>query len=231
MVESSQYEALHRAQADYGSSAGGSHLAFLLAAVAATAAKNLIDFGCGKGGVVRRGEDLGLSIAGYDPNVAEFARLPKNRFDLLFSFDVLEHIPLDAMDEALSTCAQLSNVAMLVPHLGLANTILPNGENAHCTILTPDEWVKVLSRHYPYVTAVDHYSTNHVVLVASELPQAHIVAACVAVHETMQQLSSPTGVLSRLRSARRLLLSREMLDAIGRKLQKLFAVRERRRRA
>ena len=214
MTGSDQYQELHRRREVFGSSDGGPHLPFLLAAVASSGARRLIDFGCGKGVAVARLAQLGLEVEGHDPYVDEFATVPEGRFDLLFSFDVLEHVPMSEMDEVLATCARLADTSILVPHLGLASTTLPNGENAHCTILPPHEWVAVIGRHYRHVTPVPHVSNKHVIVVASQEPQGHIVAACDAMRLGFSGL--PAGLKARLRLARRLVLSREMQQVLTR---------------
>ena len=189
-------------------------------------ANRFLDFGCGKGGVVRKGKEVGLDVTGYDPNVPEFEQFPDKRFDLLFSFDVLEHIPLNVMPTALDGCVRLADVALFVPHLGLANTILPNGENAHCTILAPSEWVELLSGHYPHVAAVEHISEKHVVLIASSKPVGPVVEACKTVTQALRrEVSGPTGVRTRLRRGSRMLFGKEMRRAIGRGLRKAVVAR------
>ena len=209
---------LHRRREVFGSSDGGPHLPFLLAAAGAVQAKDLVDFGCGKGAAVRRVAQFGFEVVGHDPNVAEFAEVPERRFDLLYSFDVLEHIPLPAMDEALTVCTGLSETALLIPHLGLASTTLPNGENAHCTILAPDEWVDVVRRHYRFVTSVQHVSNKHTILVASQQPQGHVAEVCAAMRQGFSGL--PDGLKARLRLARRLLLSDEMRTVATRAIRR-----------
>lgn len=218
MTGSDQYYELHRRREEFGSSDGGPHLPFLLAAVAASGARRLIDFGCGKGAAVTRLRQLGLEVEGHDPFVEEFARVPEGRFDLLFSFDVLEHVPLQQMDEVLAECARLADTAILIPHLGLASTTLPNGENAHCTILPPAGWVEVIGRHYPHVTAVAHASNKHTIIIAAQQPQEHIVAACDAMRVGFVGL--PVGLKARLRLAKRLVLSREMRDVVTRAVRR-----------
>lgn len=208
MVASEQYGQLHRRREEFGSSDGGPHLPFLLAAIAATGARSLIDYGCGKGAAVTRMAELGFEVRGYDPFVDEFSVIPDGPFDLLYSFDVLEHIPLADMDGVLAMCAKFSDTAILVPHLGLASTTLPNGENAHCTILSPEKWVEIVGRHYRFVSAVQHVSSKHVILVASQRPQEHVAAACEAMRGGFAGL--PDGLKARLRLARKLLLSQEM---------------------
>ena len=220
MTSDSRYGELHRQRPDYGGSDGGHHVEFLLAAVAAAQSRTLVDFGCGKGAAVRRLENLGLQVAGYDPNVPEFADVPDGRFDLLYSFDVLEHIPMSEIDEVLKMCVRLSDTALLIPHLGLANTILPNGENAHCTILTPSEWTDVISRYYSHVSAVKHVSRNHVVILASQQQQSHLVAALEAMQAAILSAAHPTGLKSRLRLARDLLFSPAMGRAVGRAVRR-----------
>ena len=77
----------------------------------------------------------------FDPGVPELSNLPPARFDIMVSTDVLEHRPEDdlpwIMDEMIGKAERFvfATVA-LYP----AQKILPNGENAHCTLKSPEWW-------------------------------------------------------------------------------------------
>jgi hypothetical protein len=148
-----------------------SHLPAIQALVEVTGAKNLLDYGAGKGRVYTQ-KDLKLSdgrvipsvqgylgvdrITCYDPAVPEHWNFPSERFDGVISTDALEHCPQDDMpwivEEMFSTARKFvyANVASYP-----AQKRLPNGENAHAT-QQPAEWWDVLLRNcaarHPSVT-------------------------------------------------------------------------------
>src|SRR5215213_8430850 len=60
--------------------------------------KTILDFGCGpRGGLA---EFLGdQKVISYDPYIEAYSTLPwSRRFDVLFSSDVLEHLPMHAVE-------------------------------------------------------------------------------------------------------------------------------------
>ena len=136
-----------------------SHAPTIKGLIERTGSKSLLDYGAGKG---RSYEVEGLEIAGvkaaslqaywgldrvrcYDPGYAPFSELPTERFDAVISTDVLEHITepdlpwiLDEMF-GYARCFVFANIACYP-----AKKVLPNGQNAHCTVRPPDWWRGVI---------------------------------------------------------------------------------------
>lgn len=129
-------------------------------AVDATGARSLLDYGCGKATQYaaafvdpeqRRHPNVvsywGVdSVHRYDPAYAPYAGLPQGKFDGVICTDVLEHCPEEdvpwIVDElfAYANMFVFANVACYPAH-----KVLPNGENAHCTIRPPEWWEQLLS--------------------------------------------------------------------------------------
>jgi hypothetical protein len=126
-----------------------------------TGARWLLDYGSGKGvqyGPVRVREADGRewpsilaywgveSVRCYDPCYAPFSALPEGRFDGVISTDVLEHCPEEDMPWILkeifgyATRFVFVNVACYP-----AVKRLPSGENAHCTIKSPEWWQEAVA--------------------------------------------------------------------------------------
>ncbi len=126
------------------------------ALIGKTAAKTILDYGCGKGtqyrpatlmenGVPRWNsmqEYWGVdAIACYDPGYEPFSTLPQGKFDGVVCTDVLEHCPEEDLEwiagELFSYARKFvfANVACYP-----ARKTLPSGENAHCTILPVERW-------------------------------------------------------------------------------------------
>jgi hypothetical protein len=125
-----------------------------------TGARNVLDYGCGKGQQYRpmRLQDRdGTEYRGvvhywnvdavhcYDPCYLPYSRLPEGQFDAVVSTDVLEHCPeqdipwiIDEMFSFAKRCVYV-NIACYP-----ARKHLPNGENAHCTIKPRAWWEDIL---------------------------------------------------------------------------------------
>jgi hypothetical protein len=126
--------------------------------VAKTGAKQLLDYGCGKGSVYlaqRFTEGLqswnGIraywgvdDVHRYDPGHEPFSKLPEGRFPGVICTDVLEHCPAEDMPwivgELFGYAERFvfANVACYP-----AGKTLPNGENAHCTIKPLPFWQEI----------------------------------------------------------------------------------------
>lgn len=124
-----------------------------------TGATSILDYGAGKGaGYARRdiklrtGETVpsieaywGVAdIRCYDPGHEPFKDLPDHPYDGVICTDVLEHITTPdvpwIVDEMFSYARKFvyANVACYP-----AVKFLPNGQNVHCTLQSPDWWAGV----------------------------------------------------------------------------------------
>jgi len=115
----------------------------------------LLDYGCGKGAQyavpivdVGIGEkellvdywDV-MSVHCYDPCVKEFSELPQEKFDGVISTDMLEHCSEEDIPWILSEMFSYANNFLYVNVACYpAKKTLPNGENAHCTVKSPEWW-------------------------------------------------------------------------------------------
>lgn len=105
----------------------------------------------------------------YDPAIKEISDKPNERFDLIINTDVLEHVPEEHLPSILSDFKQFSNRAIVIPHLGKAAAVLPNGENAHCTIKTVPEWIEILQNSFKFVEHFSHDSPAHALFFCSDI--------------------------------------------------------------
>jgi len=125
----------------YGSSATELHLATAARVVSELRPASILDFGCGRSDLVahfwRDGE---RRIERYDPAIPKLKRMPPGRFDLVLCCDVLEHIPMAAVDRVLSEVKSKGDRAFFSISTKLARAKMPDGSNAHCTLLTAKEW-------------------------------------------------------------------------------------------
>ena len=132
------------------------NLEYIVKLVKLTEAKSLVDFGCGKGkqysgwGELTAHITLGMMPTLYDPGVKEFEEIPEGKFDGVYSTDVMEHIPKDELSDALEIIfSKASKFVFLAICTAPAIQLLPNGENAHCTLERIDWWINVVDRYRP----------------------------------------------------------------------------------
>lgn len=154
-----QYTMLHQDHPGYG--AGNQHFEYILVLLQMVNAQQIVDWGCGKGRLADSLTALKLKCTKYDPAIPEYSQLPAGKYDVTLSTDVLEHIPCELISDVLSEMARSATSAIVIPHLSLATTILPDGTNAHCTIKTPDEWMLELRVFYSIVEILPHHSSKH----------------------------------------------------------------------
>jgi hypothetical protein len=149
-----QYKQYHLENTDYGN--GGClkfYLQHIVDLVQDWNAESLLDFGCGKAeGYLEYNhhEHWGIMPSLYDPAIPEYQNLPEGTFDGVISFDVMEHIPKEQIPE---TFDQIFSRADKFVFLGIATSpaeaVLPNGENAHCTVEPIGWWEEMVHKHAP----------------------------------------------------------------------------------
>ena len=88
-----------------------------------------------------------ITSVGYDPAIPGRDSLTVDRADFLTCTDVLEHIPEEDLPAVIEKISSLSSNCFFALHHGEAVCVLPNGENAHCTV-KPTSWYYELFRRY-----------------------------------------------------------------------------------
>src|SRR5262245_51995929 len=111
----------------------------LSAAIPELEQRTIVDFGCGPyGGLAER---LGKRVISYDPYVDAYATPPWDKhFDVLFSSDVLEHLPqpdIDAFASQVMKCRP--EFIFLNISTRAAHKTFSNGVNVHLTV-QPIRW-------------------------------------------------------------------------------------------
>lgn len=145
------------------------HYGYIAALLNFLECDSVIDFGCGKNPLADKLQDSGIGrTAKYDPAIPGIDQLPTDRYDCLINTDMLEHIPEHELSAVIEQFKRLSSTAIIIPHLEKASAILPNGENAHCTIKTPAEWRNLLLKYYRNVEHLPHHSKSHALFVCSD---------------------------------------------------------------
>ncbi len=148
--------------------------------IADTGAKTILDYGSGKGisysAYPGESEDSRVKVNAawgdvkvicYDPGHEPFSEPYGENTDGVISTDVVEHIPAEdigwVLDEMFS---QADRFVYVMAANYLANAILPNGENAHCTIHDLYWWtnqMKQASKQNPKVKWVLALDSKHAI--------------------------------------------------------------------
>ncbi len=122
--------------------------------------KTVLDYGAGKGlfykpypdepdgSRIRALPDWGQTrVTCYDPGYEPFSAPPEGKFDGVISTDVLEHIPEEDIPWVLDGIfGHAGSFVYVVAACYPAKKILPDGQNAHCTIQPPEWWREQLER-------------------------------------------------------------------------------------
>jgi hypothetical protein len=136
-----QYQEMHAARAFPGVS-WKSHYETLQQCIPALEDLRIVDYGCGPNGGLA--EFLPNNVRPYDPYVASYAAPPWNEcFDVLFSSDVLEHVPTrDVRPLFAKIAVSAPSYVFLNISTRKAHKRLPNGTNAHLTVKPARWWLE-----------------------------------------------------------------------------------------
>ncbi len=162
--------ALYRQMHDsryYGSSAVELHLNSVAAAVAKHRPNSILDFGAGRSDLAAHfWLDGARRIAKYDPAINTTKRMPEGEFDMVFCCDVMEHIPMSSVDQILTEIKQKSKTVVFTISTKLARAKLPDGSNAHCTLLTGAEWRRWIGDYFGNIDEMPSRWEHELILVA-----------------------------------------------------------------
>jgi 2-polyprenyl-3-methyl-5-hydroxy-6-metoxy-1,4-benzoquinol methylase len=104
---------------------------------------SILDFGCGVGSLINTlaSKYPQKNILGYDPGNKNFSNKFENqKFDLVISTDVLEHVEPEFLDQTLEFLKEKSNRFYHLIALAPSKVILPDGRNAHLILKSKDWW-------------------------------------------------------------------------------------------
>jgi len=128
--------------------------------------KTILDFGCGRSRLVDWLAKIhDATPYRYDPAIPEFATMPVKQVDLVLCTDVMEHIPAENVAEVIATIRAISPNAYFNISCRRADEILPNGENAHCTVRPPRWWARNLREVFPDTRRTRSFGKDDVSLI------------------------------------------------------------------
>lgn len=148
-----QYKELHKADADYGASAY-KYIDEISAFIDNLKPESILDYGCGKSSVdnLLMAKYPHIKIYQYDPAIEEYNTLPISKADMVICQDVLEHVPEAILPEVIKDIRSISEHAYFYISHSLSGDILPNGEDAHCTIKEPEWFCSLIKKSFDTVT-------------------------------------------------------------------------------
>jgi hypothetical protein len=114
--------------------------------------ETILDYGSGQGHQYMPPHSLdkkwGASVTMYDPAVQGLDVLPAGTFDLVLCSDVLEHVPLQELPALFENIfSRAKHRVFLTVCCRGAKKHLPNGQNAHVTIMPMDWWEAEIGKY------------------------------------------------------------------------------------
>lgn len=168
------YAQMH-AERYYGGSATELHLEDAAKIVRTLTPTSIVDIGCGRSDLAAHfWRDGKRRIARLDPAIAQFQQVPEGRFDLAFCLDVLEHVPMAAVDQVLAQVKALADVCFFTISTKLARARLPDGRNAHVTLLSRGEWTRWLTDHFGHVQELPSKWEHELLIVAGHTKELRL---------------------------------------------------------
>ena len=149
-----QNRQLHAENDEYGAH-GSRWIKPVVALCATVRSKNVLDYGCGKGALVKALREADFDAYGYDPCVEEFSARPSPAA-IVVCTDVLEHIEPEHVDAVLDDIQSLTlHAAYFIVSTRPALKILSDGRNAHLSLHHSNEWLVRLMKRFKLVTFND----------------------------------------------------------------------------
>ncbi len=162
----SAYEQMHFTR-HYGSSATGLYLEMVASIVKELHPMSILDFGCGRSDLVAHfWNDGSRRIERYDPAIPALREMPDGFFSLVLCCDVLEHIPMFAVDKILQQIRKKSARALFTISLKPSRARLPDGRNAHVTLLSTTEWMRWIAEYFGDLRMIKSSLEHEIVVLA-----------------------------------------------------------------
>ncbi|MGQ0621861.1 MAG: hypothetical protein ACT4QA_18400 [Panacagrimonas sp.] len=142
------YQQVHGSDEHYGSE-GHRWSRLIRSFVAEHRLAEILDYGCGKQTVKASMPEL--TVHGYDPAFPELAAAPAPA-DFVFCGDVLEHVEPEFVDSVLDDLQRVTRrYGLFIISTRPATKILPDGRNAHLSLLTAGQWATRLAQRFDLV--------------------------------------------------------------------------------
>lgn len=176
---------LHQARPDFGSRGGAGNqevIKIIGRYKDLNVINSVLDYGTGKGAFPKnlKATFSDLQVGAYDPAVEKFSKKPNREFDLVTSFDVLEHVERDSVYAVLKEIKDLSSkVVFLQIDLQPAVKRLSSGRNAHIMLAPSDWWISQVASIFPIQGSYPIFHAN------GEIQKVAIVASKNTKHSSL----------------------------------------------
>jgi SAM-dependent methyltransferase len=159
-------EELHKSFARYGSNSER-HLQRVLDLLREVGGQCVLDYGCGKGALVKALIEKEIPVQGYDPAMEEYKCRPEPA-DVLICTDVLEHIEPECLDAVLDDIKALTRKSafLLIALRHDSTKLLPDGTNPHKIVRELHWWVSKLRKVFGHdnVRVKAHRPYHHAIV-------------------------------------------------------------------
>jgi hypothetical protein len=157
------YRHIHATNPNYGQGSGvavcdaiRNHLPTELT----TRPHSAMDWGCGRSKMLFNIFPNAQTYFRYDPAIREFHTFPEESYPrLIMDFglctDVLEHIPDDELADTFHRMDYWARRWIFIVCTRPAGQLLPNGENAHCSVYPAEWWLERLRKVWPAARRAD----------------------------------------------------------------------------
>lgn len=96
----------------------------------------------------------------YDPAHPHYNVKPTGKYEIIMCTEVLEHVPLDEMDELLTEMKSYlkdDGVVIFTIPKTLSSNSFPDGQNTHVTLMETSEWNKLFDQYFDDFVLVHHH--------------------------------------------------------------------------
>jgi len=115
-------------------------------------APDILDYGCGTGSLGEALKDSRINVWNYDP-VHE--PLGRRVCKVVACIDVMEHVEPDCIEDVMDDIATLGLHSYYVISLRKAYAVLPDGRNAHISLMDADRWLERMRARYDSLDVVE----------------------------------------------------------------------------
>ena len=160
------YKEMHSTR-HYGDSSTEEYLEIAAQVVRERKPQSILDYGCGRSDLAAHfWLDGERRIARYDPAIGKHKLMPAGRFDLVLACDLMEHIPMQSVDQILTEMRSKGATVLFAISTIPARAKLPDGRNAHVTLLSHGEWTRWVADYFGPVTVLQGKHEHELVLLA-----------------------------------------------------------------
>jgi len=133
------YKQLHK-ERSYGDT-GVDYIEDVLGFMVQTKAETVLDFGSGTGSLAKNLRQKNILVDEFDPCYPGKEKIPKQKYDLVITTDVLEHIYEDEIGNLFEEMLSLQPKFMYhAISTRKARILLPDNSNCHKTIKSAEWW-------------------------------------------------------------------------------------------